>query len=174
MRIRVAVRPLARGMLKQKISAKSDAVVRRAAALVRQEARRSIKVVSLRHARKKSSPAGHAPQTIRERKSPLKTFLVFEKIKQGSYIVGTRALPNISYPPVPGLHEHAGSKYVTLYEKREKRTDLTNQQRKNIYDILKRKGYKRPPAKKRRVLVRYPQRPFMEPALKKIKRRRLF
>lgn len=173
MKLRVIVnKTLAQSRLKSIVRDEGEKNAKHAAALVRQEAIRSIKVVSLRQSRRKPSNPNTPPHTIRERKSPLKTHLIYERYRPGGYIVGTKKLSGVSMPPVPGLHEHGGSKPVKFYEKltaREKRP-MTEEEKTRFIGYAKSRQIKR---KKKRKLItaraNYPRRPFMKPALLRIK-----
>lgn len=177
--MRATVKNTPEKVIRSFIKQKTNKVLSKAAALVRLEAKQSIKSVSLRQARKKSAPPGGAPQTIRERRSPLKTFLIYAQRSDGAYIVGTKRLPNITNPPVPGLHEHGGTKQVRvrMHNSRERqKRNLSEAEKRRLIAVIKRKNIRRKQRNTRLKTVTYPRRPFMVPALRKIQRkyRKLF
>jgi len=122
-------------------------VLSRAGALIRGIARRSMKQVG------PNTPPSAPGTPPRSRKGLLKKFLyyVYDPTTKG-VIVGPALLSGRRSTIIPALHEHGGTARVTAREVRW-RTE---------------QGQRVKQTTKRRVVARYPQRPYMRPALEKV------
>ena len=156
------------------------AVLARAAGRLRIQARRSLKAVSGRRARKNPSKPGEPPHSIRDKKTGHRMRLILYAQRQpmewviGPMLLASRHQSNSN--PTPAVHEHGGSKVKTTYTVKKQKSRTTARQRrafrekvrsgeiKYSYKELAREG--RATRSVRR--ISYPKRPFMQPALARL------
>lgn len=144
-----------RSIIKTNWNAINRTPLQQAANLVRMTARQSIRY---RKTRSLHSPVGSPPFSHRKGVSP-----PFKQIYNVPAKLGTSQIIGMvgygSSPPVPGLHEHGGRADRSVYNKsrlgmKQARTSLGRFQPLSAPKFIQQS-------------VRYPQRPFMRPALAK-------
>lgn len=169
---------------------KVEAPLKRASAMVRKDAVKSLKpYVSPKTARKNPSRPGEPPHSIRHKRNAAHRMkmILFAEQKPGTYVIGPKVLIGKgSHNPTPAVHEHGGYKTRTVSwidARRIDRRPSTEKQRKafqkkiisgeiqSVYIPAKDQlgeGHKRWQKKRKTVVIKYPQRPFMAPALRAI------
>ena len=153
----------------------------RIAGRVRMTARRSLKAVSARRARRSPSHPGEAPHSIysKNKGGHRMRMILYAQRQPLEWVVGSRVLTSARSRqslPTPALHEHGGSKTVTFYRFRKSGRAVSAAQRRAFwskvrsgrlkvdYAALRRQG--RVTRSVRR--VQFPKRPYMHPALQRI------
>lgn len=154
----------------------------RIAGRVRMIARRSLKAVPARTARKNPSRPGEQPHTIfnRQKGGHRMRMMWYAERRPGEYVVGPRILTNkngtYQNKPTPAIHEHGGQraliiKHIVKTGRKTTRAQRAAFKRKvrsgQIKWSYKDRGIKNRTKTTARIKT-YPRRPFMEPALKKM------
>lgn len=177
MHYRVSVRQitsLGSRQFKTQITQMADQVVQRKAYQVMMEARKSIRIMRGKTAKRNPAKPGTPPHSISQG-NPIR-LIKYARLKPGTFVVGTEKLPRTDGTPVPGLHEHGGTKVITVRASAKraggKRGFASEAQRRGFYEMIKRqrKSAARKPLRTKRMSVRFPRRPFMRPALFKAAR----
>lgn len=141
-----------RSIIKTNWKAINENPLKKAGLLVRKVARQSI-----RRAKKggKSGPAGSPPRSRLAGSTP--PFKMIYSVPEGftRVVVGMVGFASKG-TPVPGLQEHGGTASRWVFEKKQ---DKGDRNRKGHFKKARNKRVKKS--------VRYPKRPFMEPALEK-------
>ncbi len=154
----------------------------RIAGRVRMIARRSLKAVPARSARKNPSKPGEQPHSIfaRNKGGHRMRKMWYAEQQPGQWVVGPHILmrKNGTYQslPTPAIHEHGGTKAVTIKHLRKMGKKTTPKQRAAFRRKVQRGeitwSYRSNALRGRVVTTHkvktFPRRPFMEPALKKI------
>ena len=153
----------------------------RIAGRVRQSARRSLKAVSGKRARRSPSRPGEAPHSIysKTKGGHRLRMILYAQRQPLEWVVGPRVLTSAkgkSSTPTPALHEYGGMKtivtqtfrksgrHVSAAQRRAYRAALRSGQLKLDYAALRRRGRILQSVKR----VRFPKRPYMHPALQRL------
>jgi hypothetical protein len=163
-----------------KITGAARSVLGRVAGRLRIQARRSLKAVAAKRARKNPSRPGQPPHSIRDKVAGHRMrMILYAENRPMEWVIGPRLLTSKSRTtgtPTPAIHEHGGSKTQTIYTIQKVRKSTTARQRKAFRDKVRRGEiqYSKKQlvqmgrATKSTKRITYPKRPFMLPALKKL------